>query len=83
MGIYILIFEICIIIFYGVFVRTGNATIDYSTIESPLFFCLAFTPYSMKHRMFDWSQLTHFLFLLATCFQLNTLFIMFWDSAFR
>ena len=83
MGFYILIFEICIIIFYGIFVRTGSSTVDYTTLEAPLYFCLAFTLYSMKHRMFDWSQLTNFLFILAITFQLNTLFIMFWDSAFR
>ena len=32
--------------------------------------------------MYDWSQLTNFLFIAAICFQLNTLYFMFWESAF-
>lgn len=83
MGLYILIFEIFIIILYGIFVRTGTATIStFSDIEAPLYFTLAFTLLHMKNRMYDWSQLTNFLFITAISFQLNTLYFMFWESSF-
>ena len=32
--------------------------------------------------MYDWSQLTNYIFIVAICFQLNTLYFMFWESAF-
>jgi len=37
----------------------------------------------MKGRLYDWSMLTNYLFVLAVCFQMNTLYLMFWDSAFN
>lgn len=40
MGIYILLFEISIIILYGVFVRTGTTTLSLSVLSTPLYFTL-------------------------------------------
>ena len=83
MGYYILIFEIAIIIFYGIFVRTGyTAVSSFADLEAPLYFTLAFTLLHFKHRMYDWTQLTNLLFVAAITFQLNTLFFMFWESSF-
>jgi hypothetical protein len=84
MGLYILIFEIFIIVLYGIFVRTNtDSTLTaYYDIEGPLYFTLAFTLLSMRFRMYDWSQLTNFLFVLAISFQMNTLYMMFWKAAF-
>lgn len=36
----------------------------------------------MRFRMYDWSQLTNYLFVVAICFQMNTLYVMFWESSF-
>lgn len=33
--------------------------------------------------MHDWTILTNYLFILSISFQLNTLYLMFWDSAFN
>jgi hypothetical protein len=83
MGLYILIFEVFIIVFYGIFVRTGSATTSYfSDLEAPLYFTLAYTLLTMRFRMYDWSQLTNYLFIVALCFQMNTLYIMFWEACF-
>lgn len=32
--------------------------------------------------MYDWSQLTNFIFIAAIVFQIHTLYWMFWESAF-
>lgn len=40
MGLYILIFEIFIIVFYGIFVRTGYSMASISDLEAPLYFTL-------------------------------------------
>ena len=84
MGLYILIFEVFIIVIYGIFVRTGtdSSVTAYYYIEAPLYFTLAYTLLSMRFRMYDWSQLTNFLFVLAISFQMNTLYIMFWKDSF-
>lgn len=82
MGLYILIFEIFIILFYGIFLRTGDTSNTYSDLESPLYFTLAFTLLSLRLRMYDWSVLTNYLFILAISFQMNTLFVMFWEASF-
>lgn len=83
MGLYILIFEIFIIIFYGIFLRTGSdSNYTYNNLEAPLYFTLAFTLLSMKYRMYDWSLLTNYLFIVAISFQLNTLFVIFWEACF-
>jgi len=37
----------------------------------------------MKFRMYEWSILTNYLFIMALSFQLNSLFIMFYDNAYR
>lgn len=85
MGLYILIFEIFIIVIYGIFIRTGtdSTSTSYYYIEAPLYFTLAFTLLSMKFRMYDWSQLTNFLFVLAVSFQMNTLYVIFWKDCFN
>jgi hypothetical protein len=83
MGLYILIFEIFIIVLYGIFARTGTTTTGVSDLETPLYFTLAFTLLNLKFRMYDWNQLTNYLFIVALVFQMNTLYLMFWDSAFN
>ena len=83
MGLYILIFEAFIILFYGIFIRTGTDTVStFTDLEAPLYFTLAFTLLSMRFRMYDWSQLTNYIFIVAISFQLNTLYFMFWESSF-
>jgi hypothetical protein len=37
----------------------------------------------MRFRMYEWSQLANYLFIMALSFQMNTLYLMFWDSAFN
>jgi len=83
MGYYILIFELAIIVLYGIFLRTGyTTTSSFSDLEAPLYFTLAFTLLHFKYRMYDWSQLTNLLFVAAITFQLNTLLFIFWESSF-
>jgi len=83
MGLYILIFEVFVIVLYGIFARTGSALASFSALETPLYFTLAFTLLSLRQRMCDWMQLTNYLFVVALCFQMNTLYLMFWDAAFN
>lgn len=83
MGLYILIFEIFIIVLYGIFARTGSTTTGVSDLETPLYFTLAFTLVNMKYRMYEWNQLANYLFIAALVFQMNTLYMMFWDAAFN
>lgn len=83
MGLYILIFEVFVIVLYGIFVRTGSSTAAFTDIEGPLYFTLAWVLLNLRGRMSDWSSLGNYLFLLALSFQLNTLYLMFWDSAFN
>ena len=83
MGLYILIFEVFIIVIYGIFVRTGSTLSAITELESTIYFTLAFTLINMKYRMYEWSHLTNYLFIMALCFQINTLFLMFWDAAFH
>lgn len=71
---------------YGIFVRTGSTSStsgSISDIETPLYFTLAFTLLNMRFRMYEWSQLANYLFVMALSFQLNTLYMMFWDNAFN
>ena len=83
MGLYILIFELFIIIFYGIFLRTGDSTNStFYDMENALYFTLGFTLLSMRGRMYDWSLLTNYLFVIAISFQLNTLYVIFWQSSF-
>lgn len=37
----------------------------------------------MRFRMYEWNQLANYLFIMALTFQMNTLYIMFWDAAFN
>jgi hypothetical protein len=43
----------------------------------------AYTVVSFRYKMFDWSMLTNLLFIIAISIQLNTLYIMFWQSCFN
>jgi hypothetical protein len=86
-----------IIIFFGIFVRTSTdasvtgSLADYITvISSGLYFLLgnssfipAFTATSFKFKMFDWTMMSNMLFILIVCLQLNTLYLMFWQSCFN
>ena len=92
-GIYLIVFEVFIIIFFGIFVRTSpddSTLLTYVTsIASGFYFLIgnskfnqAFTATSFKYKMFDWSMLTNMLFILIISLQLNTLFMMFWQSCF-
>ncbi|CAM6003738.1 unnamed protein product [Sphagnum balticum] len=40
MGLYIIIFEVLIIVLYGIFARTGSGTVAISDLEAPLYFTL-------------------------------------------
>lgn len=83
MGLYILIFQIFMIVLYGIFARTGSLLTSLNTLETPLYFTLAYTLLSLRQRMCDWMQLTNYLFIVAICFQMNTLYLMFWDAVFN
>jgi hypothetical protein len=92
-GVYLIIFEIFIIIIYGIFVRTDstNTLSTYmQSISSSFYFIFgnyllisAYTVVSFRYKMFDWSMLTNLLFIIAISIQLNTLYIMFWASCFN
>ena len=36
----------------------------------------------IKHKSMDWTAMTSFLFIVAICFQINTLYYFFWAEAF-
>ena len=92
-GVYLIIFEIFIIIVYGIFVRTDSTntvstylqyiSTSFYFIFGNSFIILAYTVVSFRYKMFDWSMLTNLLFIIAICIQLNTLYIMFWSSCFN
>lgn len=90
LGIVILVFEILMIILYGIFIRTDSITTSAtSSLDSGLFFIACksrvISGYAFlctKHRNLDWTVLTHYLFIVMICFQINTLYFYFWSSAF-
>lgn len=90
-GIYIIIFEIFIIVLYGIFMRTSTATAltSLTSIESGLYFTLginckyiAYTIITLKHKMYDWSTITNYIFILAVTLQTNNLYYFFWKYCF-
>ena len=93
-GIYLIVFEVFIIIFFGIFVRTSpddsTLTTNITTIASGFYFLLgislwysAFTATSFRFKMLDWLMLSNMLFILTICLQINTLYVMFWQSCFN
>jgi hypothetical protein len=69
---------------------TGSLADYITVISSGLYFLLgnssfipAFTATSFKFKMFDWTMMSNMLFILIVCLQLNTLYLMFWQSCFN
>lgn len=89
-GIIILIFEVLMIIFYGIFIRTDSITTSsVSSIDSSLFFVagnampiIAYAFLNLKSRNLDWTVLVNFLFVVMIALQINTLYYYFWNYVF-
>lgn len=83
LGKIVLIFEIAIIILFGIFVRTDDSsTSSITSISSALLFVAVYAYIMSRQRSLDWTVLTNYLFIAALAFQVNALYYFFWFQVF-